>query len=285
MFLSNRKKLRNMQSMLRLLTQSTLREQFDRLQREALSENPGSLIPCGYKVFSQNDEDGIIHEIFRRIGVTNKTFVEFGIGNGLENNSHLLLFDDWRGLWIEASSRSVNTIRKKFSEIIRTGQLTIVEAFITRDNIDSLIADNFDATEIDMLSIDIDGNDYHVLAAINCINPRLIVLEYNAKFAPPTEYCMDYDESASWEHDDCFGASIKFLENKLHDRGYSLVACGLTGLNCYFVRSDLVEGNFTPPYTSEHLYQPARYYLRRIESGHPSSYSTLVKSRQSSPGQ
>ncbi|MDK1024630.1 MAG: hypothetical protein QGD92_10410 [Gammaproteobacteria bacterium] len=284
MFLNNRKKLRNMQSMLRLLTQSTLREQFDRLQREALSENSSSLIPYGYKVFSQHDEDGIIREIFNRIGVTNKTFVEFGIGNGLENNSHALLFADWRGLWIEASRRSVNTIRKQFSEIIRTGQLTVVEAFITRDNINSLIVDNFDATEIDMLSIDIDGNDYHVLEAINCINPRLIVLEYNAKFAPPIEYCMDYDESGSWDHDDCFGASIKFLENRLHGRGYSLVACGMTGLNCFFVQSELVEGKFTPPYTSEHLYQPARYYLRRLESGHPSAYSTLVKSRQTNSG-
>jgi len=280
MFLNNRKRIRNMQSMLKSLAQSALREQFDRLQREALSEDADSLIPYGYKVFSQTDEDGVIREVFRRIGVTSKTFVEFGIGNGLENNSHALLFDDWRGLWIEASKRSVSTIRKEYAEIIRAGQLTVVQAFITRDNINSLIGDNFDATEIDMLSIDIDGNDYHILEAINCINPRLIVLEYNAKFAPPLEYCMDYDDARSWHHDDCFGASLKFLENKLRARGYSLVACGLTGLNSFFVRSDLVEGNFTPPYTSEHLYQPARYYLRRLESGHPPAYSTLVKSRQ-----
>ncbi|MCZ6618390.1 MAG: hypothetical protein O7E57_09680 [Gammaproteobacteria bacterium] len=268
-----------MQSMLKSLTQSTLREQFDRLQREALSEDANSLIAHGCKVFSQSDEDGIVQEIFRRIGVTNKTFVEFGVGNGLENNSNVLLFDGWRGLWIEASKRSVSVIQKEYSAIIHAGQLTVVEAFITRDNINSLIAENFDASEIDMLSIDIDGNDYHVLEAISCINPRLIVLEYNAKFVPPIEYCMDYDDSGSWSHDDCFGASIKFLENRLRIRGYRLVGCGLTGLNCFFVRSDLVDGAFTPPYTSEHLYQPARYYLRRLESGHASAYRTLIKSR------
>ena len=284
MFLNSRKKLRNMQSMLKLLTQSALREQFDRLQNEAFREDPNSLIPHGYKVFSQNDEDGIIREILNRIGVTSKTFVEFGVGNGLENNSHALLFDSWRGLWIEASKRSVNAIRKHFSEIIDTGQLTVVESFITTENINSLIADNIDATHIDMLSIDIDGNDYHVLEAISCIDPRLIVLEYNAKFAPPIEFCIDYDETRSWNHDDCFGASLKFLEGKLRDKGYSLVACGLTGLNCYFVRSDLVEGNFTPPYTSEHHYQPARYHLRRLESGHPSGYDALIKSRQTRSG-
>jgi hypothetical protein len=280
MFLNNRKRLKNMQAMLRLLTQSTLREQFDRLQREAFSEDPNSLIPHGYKVFSQNDEDGIIREIFNRIGVTSKIFVEFGVGNGLENNSHALLFDGWQGLWIEASRSSVSTIRKHFSMIIDSGQLTVVESFITKDNINSLIADNIDTTNIDMLSIDIDGNDYHVLEAINCIDPLLIVLEYNAKFAPPIEFCIDYDETRSWNHDDCFGVSIKFLESKLRHKGYSLVACGLTGLNCYFVKNDLIEGNFTPPYTSEHHYQPARYHLRRLESGHPSGYDTLIKSRQ-----
>lgn len=61
----------------------------------------------GYKVYSQNDEDGIIQEIFRRIGVSNKIFVEFGVQDGLESNAHYLLFQEWKGLWIEGSEQCI----------------------------------------------------------------------------------------------------------------------------------------------------------------------------------
>ncbi|WP_198170161.1 hypothetical protein [Mucilaginibacter arboris] len=61
-----------------------------------------------YQVFSQNGEDGIIQEIFNRIGYTNKYFIEFGVENGLECNSTNLLYKDWKGLWIEGSAVIVN---------------------------------------------------------------------------------------------------------------------------------------------------------------------------------
>ena len=63
-------------------------------------ENPIFLDRFWYKVYSQNDEDGVIEEIFNRIGLTNKKFVEFGIQNGLESNAHFLLHKGWSGLWI-----------------------------------------------------------------------------------------------------------------------------------------------------------------------------------------
>ena len=50
------------------------------------------LLKYGFKAYSQCDEDGIIQEIFQRIGVTNKTFLEIGVGDGLENNTLFLLF-------------------------------------------------------------------------------------------------------------------------------------------------------------------------------------------------
>ena len=66
-------------------------------------DNPKYLDRFGYKVFSQNDEDGIITEIFNRIGTTNKKFVEFGVQNGLESNGHFLLHKGWSGLWIDGN--------------------------------------------------------------------------------------------------------------------------------------------------------------------------------------
>src|SRR5438552_2628789 len=67
----------------------------------------------GSKVCSQYDEDGIIQEIFNRIGVGARTFVEFGVENGLENNTLKLLMEGWSGLWIEGSETFVSQIHAK----------------------------------------------------------------------------------------------------------------------------------------------------------------------------
>jgi hypothetical protein len=256
----------------------SMSEEIDRLRANARYKESKSLIPFGGKIYSQNDEDGIIREIFNRIGTTNKIFVEFGIGSGLENNTLALLFDDWQGLWIDASSNSINNIRTHFSEIIKNGTLRAVEAFITVSNINDLISANVTQNEIDLLSVDIDGNDYHVLRAITCIRPRVLVIEYNAKFAPPVMFCMDYAESHMWTGDDCFGASLKFMEISLDRMGYCLVGCNLTGANAFFVRKELVADKFLAPFTAEHHYEPARYHLSGYPSGHPPAYKTLAKS-------
>ena len=68
-------------------------QEIDHLREHRRYQDPKSLIPFGDKIYSQSDEDGIIREIFNRIGTTNKIFIEFGIGNGLENNSLALLFE------------------------------------------------------------------------------------------------------------------------------------------------------------------------------------------------
>ena len=253
-------------------------QEIDRLREYHRYQNPKSLIPFGDKVYSQSDEDGIIREIFNRIGVTNKTFIEFGIGNGLENNTLSLLFDDWQGLWIDASSRSIRKIQKHFAKIIDSGQLKTVQSFITRGNINQLISSNLESHEVDLLSIDIDGNDYHILDAITCITPRVIVIEYNAKFTPPILYCMEYDEIHAWEKDDCHGASLKFLETHLRKKDYYLVGCNLSGVNAFFVRKELVSDQFLEPFTAENHYEPARYYLSGYFAGHTASYKTLATS-------
>ncbi|MEM7724984.1 MAG: FkbM family methyltransferase [Cyanobacteria bacterium P01_A01_bin.45] len=253
-------------------------QEIDRLRESKRYQNTKSLIPFGDKVYSQSDEDGIIKEIFQRIGVTNKVFVEFGIGNGLENNTLALLFEDWQGLWIDASSKSINKIKKHFFKIIESGQLKIIQSFITKENIDKLIFSNIQSGEIDLLSIDIDGNDYHVLNNISCITPRVIVIEYNAKFTPPILFCMDYNETHIWEKDDCFGVSLKFLEVNLDKKGYYLVGCNISGVNAFFVRKDIVSDKFLQPFTAENHYEPARYYLSGYFAGHPATYKTLAKS-------
>ncbi|MCM1541811.1 MAG: hypothetical protein NC121_11170 [Blautia sp.] len=104
-------------------------------------EDPVFLERYGYKVYSQNDEDGIIEEIFNRIGEKYRTFVEFGVQNGLECNSHFLLHKGWKGIWIEGGKRYCKEIRDLFNGLIENKRLLVKNAFINKDNIDRLILD------------------------------------------------------------------------------------------------------------------------------------------------
>lgn len=152
------------------------------------------LEPYGFKVYSQCDEDGIIQEIFNRIGLRSSIFVEFGVQNGLENNTLKLLLEGWSGLWIEGNERYVVEISKRFHDVLTLGRLRIKAAFITCENINDLIGEYFNG-EIDLLSIDIDGNDIHILESIDVITPRIIVIEYNGKFPPPINVAPRYAPS------------------------------------------------------------------------------------------
>ncbi len=158
-----------------------------------------------------------------------------------------------------------------------TGQLKVVESFITQDNINELISANISDAEIDLLSVDIDGNDYFIWDAITCVSPRVLIMEYNAKFAPPVRYCMEYDPKHMWNYSDHGGVSLKFIEEKAAAKGFSLVGCSLSGANTFFVRNDLLADQFEAPYTAEKHYEPARPHFAKIKAGHPSSFQTLEK--------
>ncbi|MGE0260375.1 MAG: hypothetical protein AB7T18_16650 [Alphaproteobacteria bacterium] len=223
----------------------------------------------GFKVYSQNDEDGIIQEIFARIGTTSKTFIEFGVENGLENNTVVLLLQGWEGLWIEGNEGYVSQIASKFSDEISNGRLRVQSAFIDRDNINGLIGAYFTG-EIDLLSIDIDGNDIYILESLDIVQPRVVVIEYNAKFPPPISVTQRYDPGFRWRGTDYMGASLAAIAKVAAAKGYSLVGCSVAGVNAFLVRDDLLHDRFLAPFTAENHYQPARYFLAgTFFTGHP----------------
>lgn len=233
----------------------------ERLLASADFDAPLRLERHGYKVYSQNDEDGIIAEIFRRIGTTNRLFLEFGVENGLENNTLNLLTEGWSGCWIEAAAKDAAAIRQRFASALNGGRLQFRESLVDSDNINALIEAFRLPREIDFLGIDIDGNDYHVWKAIDAISPRVVVIEYNAKFRPPSGWVMAYDPRHSWDGTDQYGASLAALTALAGEKGYRLVGCSIVGSNAFFVRADLAQDRFPEPATAEHLYQPARHFL------------------------
>ena len=121
----------------------------------------------------------IIEEIFHRIGCRTRIFTEFGVEDGLESNCHLLLHKGWSGLWIEGNQKSYRDILYKFHPVIRQDRLKVIQAFITKENINDLIRSAGISGEIDLLSIDVDGNDYYIWEAVSVINPMVVVIEYN----------------------------------------------------------------------------------------------------------
>lgn len=233
--------------------------------------NSKRLNKAEYQVFSQNGEDGIIQEIFNRIGHTNKYFIEFGVDNGLECNSTNLLYKQWKGLWIEGSSEHCRQIGERFRDQISSGQLTIKNEFINAENIESIFKNANAPTELDLLSIDIDYNDYYVWKAITNYNPRVVAIEYNSIFRPDTHFVVPYNAERTWDKTSYFGASILALQQLGDLKGYDLVGCSFTGSNAFFVRKDLTGAHFEEPFTAENHYEPNRDYLY-YTSGHPRNH-------------
>lgn len=244
------------------------------LRQQARYQDPRHLVHFEWQSFSQNGEDGIIAEIFRRIGVSSRYFVEFGVGDGLENNTSLLLAQGWKGLWIEGDPDSAKKIENGLRPLIDTGALRFLQRFVTAEGIEQVFAEAGVPSEFDLLSIDIDGNDYWVWNAIRQFRPRVVIIEYNAIFPPATEWVCAYRSERVWDGSGDHGASLRSLEMLGLAKGYRLVSCCFEGVNAFFVRSDLVGDQFAPRFDAEYHQEPPRYGLPR-RPGHPRSYPMI----------
>jgi hypothetical protein len=233
--------------------------------------DPRRLLSSGLKVYSQNDEDGMIAEVFRRIGAGSRRFIEFGVEDGTESNSTFLLLQGWHGSWIDGSRVSAARARERFGDY----PVEVVDAYVTAENADEMIARLSGGEDLDLLSIDIDSNDYWVWKAITTTRPRLVVIEYNASLPPPLRKTVRYDPSRPWDGSNYFGASLAAFEALGRQKGYSLVGCSLSGTNAFFVRDDLVGDHFCAPFTAENHYEPPRYVLAG-PYGHRASFGTWI---------
>lgn len=200
-----------------------------------------------FQVFSQQGEDGILLYIFSVIGTTDRRFIEFGFGDGREcNTANLSINFGWSGLMMDGSATMATAARGHFSSRreIRPGQITIANAFITAENINDLFREHGKTGELDLLSIDIDGNDYWVWRAIDVVRPRVVVIEYNASFTLDQSITVPYepafDRTTGTTPPGYHGASLPALVELGREKGYSLVGCNSLGFNAFFLRNDLL---------------------------------------------
>jgi hypothetical protein len=234
---------------------------------EARKRNP--LTAKGESYFSQNDEDGITLEIVRRLGLKNSVFVELGVGNGLENNTIILLASGWRGAWIGGETLAFET----------SPRLAFNKAWVDRDNVAPLVANEINKLgcqqkDVEFLSIDLDGNDAHLIQPLlaSGLRPSIIVCEYNGKFPPPIRFCIEYDAKHEWDLSDYCGASLQVFVDLLD--GYRLVCCNASGVNAFFVRDDLADHFGDAPKDAADNFVPGKY-LARSQTGHRPSPKTV----------
>lgn len=211
----------------------------------------GDLRSFERKVFSQQGEDGILEEIFRRIGETNRHFVEFGVETGVECNAARLAREcGWSGLFMEGNPDDIPALKANYAHL---PGVRCVQAMVSSANVQQLFADAKVPAEPDLLVIDIDGNDYWVWKAITDYRPRVVVVEYNPFYPPPVRWVMAEDPNFRWQRTTYFGASLAALAWLGRQKGYDLVGTDSHGVNAFFVRSDCAVDKFPDPAALYHF--------------------------------
>ncbi len=248
----------------------------DSLLAQPRYADPKRLYRYEQQVFSQNGEDGALAEIFRRIGTTDKYFLEIGVGDGLENNTTFFLAQGWKGVWLDGDEAGLKKVQSHFWRPIANGDLVVRQAMVTAENIQGLLKELKVPVEFDLFSLDIDRNTWYIWNALRHLRPRVVVVEYNSSFPAEMDWKVEYDPHRGYNCTSYMGASLKAYENLTRELGYSLVGCELGGINAFFVRNDLVGDKFCAPFTAENHYEPPRYFLLRRD-GHPRCYTDLPK--------
>ena len=220
-----------------------VQEALGRIERRQVAQYCSRIEDAEFRVFSQWGEDGIIQYLTHAIPINRKIFVEFGVENYTQANTRFLLTNDyWAGLVLDGSQENIAYLKK---DVIYWGYNLKAEcAFITKDNINDLIRRNGIEGDIGLLSVDIDGNDYWVWKAIDCISPRIVICEYNGLWGPTakvsTPYNPEFVRGRAHFSMVYYGASITALTDLAGKKGYSLVAGNEAGNNIFFVRNDLL---------------------------------------------
>lgn len=230
-------------------------------------------------VYSQEGVDGLLLQVFSKIGVARRKFIEIGCGDGREcNTANLSLNLGWSGALIDSDELRLASARKFYGRMLqhKRAEVRILNSHLTRENVNQVVAAGGESGEIDLLSIDVDGNDYWIWKALTVVEPRVVVVEYNASFGPEQAVTVPYDPSfdCSKAHPSGFyhGASLAALTRLGAEKGYALVAVESQGVNALFVLQALAEGVF-PTLDPLEAYVP--HFQRGKKMGQAEQYALI----------
>lgn len=193
-----------------------------------------------FSCFSQFGEDGILQWILARIEIPTRWFAEFGVGDYRESNTRFLLeHDNWCGRILDAGDAHLRFVHASGLAWRRT--IEARTAFVTAESVNEQLSGL--PEDLGLLSIDIDGVDYWVLAAVEVVRPRIIVCEYNALFGADRAVTVPYDPAFNRLERHYsglyFGASLGAITMWAEHHSYRLVAVESHGANAFLVRGDV----------------------------------------------
>jgi hypothetical protein len=222
-----------------------------------------------FKVFSQWGEDGIIQYLTKSLEIKNKTFIEFGVEDFMESNCRFLLMkDDWKGFVIDGSKSNIEKIKNSY--FYWRHHLDAVDKFITKENIEEILATSGFDSDLGILSLDLDGNDFFILEAIKNFNPRILICEYNPVFGASRKISIPYQADfyrTNTHHSNLYwGASLAAMTYLADKKGYSLVGTNTASCNAFYVRKDLLNDK-VEVVSVEAAYSPSNYRESRDEEG------------------
>lgn len=271
----------------KILTDKFYDSLYDEYREKIRLQTPHSPALSGFKVYCQNDEDGIIEDIMQRIGIKESKFIEIGCGDGIENNTHFLALKGWSGVWIDGTPQNIQSIKDATSgrpfDPQKVVNILVKQIFVTKNNIVSKLEDCLDVCDwkfdqVEFLSIDVDGNDIFLAEKIfEKYRPTVVCIEYNSIFPPSCKFTPTYDEKFTWEQDDYMGSSLRSLCESFEKFDYFLACCNLSGVNAFFVKNSCRKSFAN--YTIQELYMPARYNFLRaweVRYGHKRSLKNLA---------
>ncbi len=221
------------------------RQLFVKYLRWATKNELPPLKDAGFRVFSQYEEDGKILLILAAIGMQNKTFVEIGSDDGINSNcANLALNFGYHGLFLDGNSRSIERGKRFYSKYPHPWMYApkFKCAKVTAENINELVAEAGLKGDIDVLSIDIDGNDYWVWNALEVVSPNIVIIETHVEFGM-RNIVVPYDADYFFpgKHPVYHGASPIAMVNLAKKKGYRLVGANDLGFNFIFVKNGLGE--------------------------------------------
>lgn len=208
----------------------------------------GVILPLretGFRCFSQFEEDGKLLFIFATLGISSGTFLDVGAADGVRSNcANLALNFGWRGVFIDGNGDNIRRGRDFYDRHADTWAYPpeFIHAMVTRENINELVRQSKLPTEIDLLSIDIDGNDYWVWESLDQVTPKVVVIETHVEFGM-NSIVVPYDKDYSYpgKHPDYHGASPTAMAKLAARKGYRLVGANEYGFNTIYVRRGLAE--------------------------------------------
>jgi hypothetical protein len=200
----------------------------DRKKPTWLSENKSN-------VFSQLGEDGVIGKILELLPNRDCWCVEFGAWDGkyLSNVCNLIRNHSYSAVLIEANRKKFRELEVNYSGYKNVYLRNQFVGFSLNDNLDTILQETPIPFNFDFLSVDIDGNDYHVWKAIRKYKPKSICIEFNHTIPTEIEFVQDADPRKNQ------GSSLLSLTKLGKEMGYELVS--VLSCNAFFVREEFFQ--------------------------------------------